>query len=257
MVTNAIELLSTAVWPLIFSAAVLFIVHKAIAEPDATSTVLRSLTQEGGSRRKPDGLRPSQRVKSRAGRVPMTAMFAMLASAAAATPACAGRYEFDQRKTEVRFAYVMAYATQRGRFTKVSGTLDYDEAAPEKSRINATITASSLTTGEAIVDAELKGPEFFNVIASPAIAFRSIAVKPKSATTADVSGEITLNGITKPVTLKVSLRPHDNPALKYDAGWREFVATTRIQRSAFNMTKYKALVDDHVDLEIAAIVRPK
>ena len=64
--------------------------------------------------------------------------------AAAAPPAHAARFEFDQRRTEVRFVYKMAYSTQRGRFTKVSGTL-YDEAAPEKSKISASIAAASLT----------------------------------------------------------------------------------------------------------------
>ena len=177
--------------------------------------------------------------------------------AAAAPPVHAGSFEFDQRRTEVRFVFKMAYSTQRGRFTKVSGTLDYDEAAPEKSKISASIAAASLTTGEALVDNELKGAAFFNVEASPVIAFRSLAVRPHSATAADVSGEITVNDITKPVTLKVSLKPHDDPALKHDAGAREFIATTRIQRSAFNMTDYQSMVDDDVDIEIDAIVRPR
>lgn len=172
-------------------------------------------------------------------------------------PAHAGRYEFDQRRTEVRFVYKMAMATQHGRFTKVSGSLDYNAAAPEKSKVSATIAAASLSTGEAIVDNELKGPEFFNAEASPVIAFKSLSVQPRSATAADLAGEITINGITRRVTLAVSLQPHDDPALKYDAGAQKFVAKTRIQRSAFNMTKYKALVDDAVDLEIDAIVRPK
>lgn len=176
---------------------------------------------------------------------------------AAATPASADRFEFDQRRTEVRFVYKMAYSTQRGRFTKVNGTLDYDEAAPEKSKINASITAASLTTGEALVDNELKGAAFFNVVKSPVIAFRSLAVQPLSATAADVSGEITVNGITKAVMLKVSLKPHDDPALKYDAGAHQFIAKTRIQRSAFNMTDYQSMVDDDVDIEIEAIVRPR
>jgi polyisoprenoid-binding protein YceI len=176
---------------------------------------------------------------------------------AAAPPAQAGRFEFDQRRTEVRFVYKMAYTTQRGRFTKVSGTLDYDEARPEKTKVSASITAASLTTGEALVDNELKGEAFFNVVASPVIAFKSLTVTSRSATAADVAGEITVNGITKPVTLKVSLKPHDDPALKHDKGAREFIATTRIQRSAFNMTDYKSMVDDDIDIEIAAIVRPK
>jgi polyisoprenoid-binding protein YceI len=59
------------------------------------------------------------------------------------------------------------------------------------------------------------------------------------------------------VALKVSLEPHDDPALKYDAGARKFIATTRIKRSAFNMTDYQSMVDDDIDIEINAIVRPK
>jgi polyisoprenoid-binding protein YceI len=176
---------------------------------------------------------------------------------AAAQPAHASRFEFDQRRTEVRFVYKMAYSTQRGRFTKVSGTLDYDEAAPEKAKISTSIAAASLTTGEALVDNELKGAAFFNVAVSPVIAFKSLTVRPYSATAADVTGEITVNGITKPVTLKVSLKPHDDAALKYDAGARQFIATTRIQRSAFKMTDYQSMVDDDIDIEIDAIVRPK
>ncbi len=176
---------------------------------------------------------------------------------ATASAAQAGRFEFDQRRTEVRFTFKMAYSTQRGRFTKVSGTLDYDEAKPEKSKISASIATASLTTGESLVDNELKGASFFNVKEQPVIAFKSLSVKTTSATEADVAGEITVNGITKPATLNVSLQPHDDPALKFDAGARKFVAKTRIQRSHFNMTDYQSMVDDEVDIEIDAIVRPR
>lgn len=180
-----------------------------------------------------------------------------LALAAAAPNASAAHFVFDQRRTEVRFVYKIAYSTQRGRFTKVSGTLDYDESALEKSKVSASIVAASLTTGEALIDSELKGAGFFNVEAAPVIAFKSVAVRGDSATAAEVLGNVTVNGITKPVTLKVSIKPHNDPALKYDSGAREFVATTRIQRSAFNMTDYQAMVDDDVDIEINAIVRPR
>ncbi|MGE0768857.1 MAG: YceI family protein [Hyphomicrobiaceae bacterium] len=104
---------------------------------------------------------------------------------------------------------------------------------------------------------ELKGAAFFNVKAFPVIAFRSLAVKPRSPTAVDLLGEITINGITKPVTFKVTLAPHDDPALKYDNGAQRFTARTRIQRSAFKMTKFQLVVDDDVELEIDAIVRPK
>jgi polyisoprenoid-binding protein YceI len=190
-------------------------------------------------------------------RTALSLLLAMEMLAVTVPPARAARFEFDKRRTEIRFIYKMAYSKQRGRFTKVSGTLDYDEAAPQMSKISASIVAASLTTGEPLVDSELKGASFFNVTASPVIAFKSLAVRPESATAAEVSGEITVNGITRPVMLKVSIEPHDDPALKYDVGARKFFATTRIQRSAFNMTDYQSMVDDDIDIEIDAIVRPK
>ena len=75
--------------------------------------------------------------------------------------------------------------------------------------------------------------------------------------TAEMTGDITVNGITKPITFTVSLHPHDDPALKYSVGAREFVATGHIQRSAFNMTAYQEMVGDNVDIEIDAVVRKK
>jgi polyisoprenoid-binding protein YceI len=173
------------------------------------------------------------------------------------SPAQAARYVFDQKRTEVRFAYKMAYSTQRGRFTKVSGTLDYNPASPEKSKVSASIDAASLTAGEAYVENELKGAAFFNVKAAPVISFKSLVVQPRSPSAAEISGEITINGMTRPVTLNVSIAPHDNPALKYDRGAQRFVAKTRILRSQFNMTKFMSVIDDEVELEIEAIVRPK
>lgn len=190
-------------------------------------------------------------------RLACLALLAAELTMAGASAAHARRFEFDQRRTEVRFAYKMAYATQRGRFTKVSGTLDYDEAAPGKSKVSASISAASLTTGEDFIDNELKGADFFNVAGSPVIAFKSVGVRTGSQTAAEVLGEITVNGITKPVTLQVSIESHDDPALKHDAGARRFVAKTRIQRSAFNMTNYQSMVDDDVDIEIDAIARPR
>ncbi len=277
MTATFLDLVVVLVWPLVLSAAAWVIAVKALSEKDEISDVVAALTQPG--------LNPPNRVDDNAqrgnvaprhsnasttasgaggwlqvpasGRTALSVILLTVLIAAAGPPARAERFEFDPRRTEVRFVYKMAYSTQRGRFTKVSGTLDYDDAAPEKTKVSATISAASLTTGEALVDNELKGAAFFNVAASPVIAFKSLTVRPHSATVADVSGEITVNGITKPVTLSVNLKPHDDPALKHDAGARQFIATTRIQRSAFNMTDYQSMVDDDIDIEIAAIVRPR
>lgn len=252
--------------PIILSAIACFIAFNALSKSDEISDVVEVLTQTNVIEESTK-LRAGSLQRSNASAIAISKaslhivlsflVVAQLFVASTAPPAYAGRLEFDQRRTEVRFVFKMAYSTQRGRFTKVSGTLDYDDTAPEKAKISASIFAASLTTGETLVDNELKGPAFFNVTAAPVITFKSLAVQPLSATMADVSGELTVNGITKPVMLKVKLNLHDDPALKYDVGSREFIATTRIQRSAFNMTDYQSMVDDDVDIEIAAIVRPR
>ncbi len=272
MAATFLDLVVVLLWPLALSAAAWVIAVKALSEKDAISQVVETLIQPNGVDEiaNPVDAAPRRSHSSAAAtgqrywlqvlasrRTALSVVLVTVLIAVAASPARAGRFEFDPRRTEVRFVYKMAYSTQRGRFTKVSGTLDYDDAAPEKTKVSASIAAASLTTGEALVDNELKGAAFFNVAASPVIAFKSLTVRPHSATAADVSGEITVNGITKPVTLSVNLKPHDDPALKHDAGARQFIATTRIQRSAFNMTDYQSMVDDDIDIEIAAIVRPR
>ena len=272
MGATLLNIAALLVWPLGLSAAAWFIASHALAERDEISKIVDTLTLPDRIEQiaKPVNVAPHVSASSAAAtgdggwfqvqaslRAALSVVLVTVLMTAVAPSARAERFEFDPRRTEVRFVYKMAYSTQRGRFTKVSGTLDYDDAAPEKTKVSASIAAASLTTGEALVDNELKGAAFFNVKASPTIAFKSLSVKPHSAAAADVSGEITVNGITKPVMLKVSLKPHNDPARKHDAGAREFIATTRIQRSAFNMTDYQSMVDDDIDIEIAAIVRPK
>jgi polyisoprenoid-binding protein YceI len=124
----------------------------------------------------------------------------------ASYPVCAETYVFDQNHTEVRFAYLMGPAKQQGRFSRVDGTLQFDEAAPENSQVTATVATASLETGQPIIDDELKGGDFFNVKAEPVLIFKSRSVRSTGAGAAEMNGDITVNGITKPVTLAVTLR---------------------------------------------------
>lgn len=165
----------------------------------------------------------------------------------------AENYIIDSKRTEVRFSYVMAFATQRGRFSRVEGNLEFDERAPQKSLVVAKIATASVETGQPIIEDTLKGPEFFNAKAAPSLTFRSRSVKSTDADTAQITGDMTINGITKPVTLT----KHENPALKYSKGRKRFVGKTKISRSAFKMTSYADMVADEIGIEIDAIVRPK
>ncbi len=166
-------------------------------------------------------------------------------------------YEFNSKKSEVRFTYDMGVLTQRGRFSLVEGVLQFDERAPEKSQVFAKIATASVETGQPIIDDELRGVSFFNAKSSPAVTFRSRSVKSTAPGAALITGDITVNGITKPVTLDVKVTAHEDPALKYSKGSKQFVGKTKISRSAFNMTSYSDMVGDEIGIEIDAIVRPK
>ncbi len=172
----------------------------------------------------------------------------------AAGPCRADSYVFDQRHSEVRFGYTMGMAQQKGRFTRIHGAMEFDDASPERAHVDATIETASLVTGEPLIEEELKSSDFFNAAIQPEIRFNSRAIRMTGPDTAEMTGEITINGVTKPVTLQVGLQPYDNPALKYEVGAREFIAKTRIKRSAFNMTAYASMVGDVVDIEIDAIL---
>lgn len=216
--------------------------------------MIHSMVWRGRSGSRKGSVRPMSLQHIRA--FSTTPLFCVLV-AAAAPAAHAASFEFDARRTEVRFVYTMGLGRYRGRFTRVAGKLDFDDARIEQSRVSAQISTASLTTGEPIVDDELKGSAFFDAKAAPVITFTSRIVKADAAADAlEVAGDITIRGITKPVTLKVTVEPHDDPALKHDQGARKFLARTRIKRSAFNMTDYKSMVGDDVEIEIDAIVKP-
>jgi polyisoprenoid-binding protein YceI len=181
---------------------------------------------------------------------------AALGAVALAGPCEATNYLFDEKRTEVRFSYSMALATGGGRFTKVRGTAEFDQSAPEKAKVDAIIDTASLTADEPLVESELKGTNFFNVEAQPQMRFKSRSVHAERSDAAQMNGDITVNGITRPVVLQVALQPHEGPALKYSQGALELVAKTHIRRSDFNMTAYRDMVGNEVQIEIRAILRP-
>ncbi len=185
--------------------------------------------------------------------------FLLAGATLALTPVQSARaenYVINSKRSEVRFSYVMAFATQRGRFRTVEGVLQFDPRAPQNSQVFAKIATASVDTGQPMVDDELKSAKFFNVKAEPTLTFRSRSVKPKTATAAEITGDITVNGVTKPVVLDVTLTAHDDPALKYSVGSKKFVAKTKISRRAFKMDAYADMVGDEIAIEIDAIVRP-
>ena len=90
----------------------------------------------------------------------------------------------------------------KGRFGTVSGTVDYDAAAPEQSKINVTIDATSIDTRDEKRDGHLRSPDFFDVEKFPTITFVSKKVT-KAGDTLSATGDLTMHGVTKEITLEV------------------------------------------------------
>ena len=174
------------------------------------------------------------------------ALAASLSSAAYAAPET---YVIDTNHTKPRFEYNhMGYSTQLSRFDTTSGTITIDRAARTGS-VDVTIDAKSVDTGYPLFNGHLQGDDFFDTAKYPTITFKSDKVKFDGDKVVAVEGNLTIKGITKPVTLTVTsfmCMPH--PMMKKEACGAN--ATAQIKRSEFNMAKYVPLVSDEVTLSI-------
>ena len=163
-----------------------------------------------------------------------------------------GTYAVEPSHTRVLFAVDhMGTSTWYGDFTKTSGALKLDAKSPAASHLEVSIATDSVSTTNAKLDEELKSADWFDAAKFPAITFKSTKVTVTGPDRADIAGELTLHGVTKPVVLHAKLKGSGpNPMTKaYTVG---FDATGRIKRSEFGVTKYVPLVGDEVDLILSA-----
>jgi len=112
-------------------------------------------------------------------------------------------YQIDPKHSAARFKVRhMMIANVGGEFNTVSGTIDFDQAKPDQARVDASIDANSLHLGDPQRDAHVKGADFFDVAQFPTITFKSSKVAA-AGSGFKVTGDLTLHGVTKPVTLTV------------------------------------------------------
>ena len=177
---------------------------------------------------------------------------ALILAAAAASPALAApeTYVVDGTHTFPRFSYShFGYSTQLSRFDKTTGTVVFDKAA-RTGAVDIVIDAKSVDTGYTTFNEHIQGEDFLDTAKYPTATFKSTKVVFDGDKPAKVEGNLTLKGVTKPVTLTVtSFQAAPHPMLKKDAiGANAF---TMIKRSEFNAGKYAPNVGDDVRIDIA------
>lgn len=170
----------------------------------------------------------------------------------ASTPvfAAAQTFTIDAHHTQVSFTYShFGFSNPTGRLEDIKGTVVVDQADWAKSSVEVTLPLSGLHTGVAALDEHLKKPDFFDAAKYPDITFKSTKVAKTGEKTFDISGDLTVHGVTKPVTLHARINKigENKMIASQTAG---FDADTTLKRSDFGMGAYAPAVSDEVHVHI-------
>ena len=166
-----------------------------------------------------------------------------------------GTYKVDGGHTQVVFAWDhMGFTNNMGTIAEPTGTLTLDKANPAASKVSVEFAIANLRTGVTKLDEHLMKADFFDAAKFPTATFVSTSVKPEGATGAEITGNLTIKGITKPVTLDAEFYGAGaNPMNKQENVG--FVATGSIKRSEFGMGYAVPVVGDAIELKIIAGVQ--
>ena len=187
--------------------------------------------------------------------IPITLLFASLSVLAAdgAKAPAAERYDIDASHSGVVFGWNhFGFSNPTARFDKIEGSVLLDKADLTKSSISVTLPLEGLDTNVAKLDEELKGSDILDAAKYPTITFKSTKVEKSGDNTLKVTGDLSVHGVTKSVTLdakvnKIGIFEIPGVMKAQAAG---FDATTVIKRSDFGVTKYVPAVSDEIPVRI-------
>jgi len=174
----------------------------------------------------------------------------------AVAAAQAGTWQIDPMHSTAQFSVRhLGISTVRGAFTKVSGSAKYDPADPAKTTLDASIEATSVDTRVEMRDNDLRSPNFLEVQKYPNITFHSKQVKVAGDGKLQITGDLTIHGVTKEVVLDV-----DGPSAAMKDPWGNqrigASATTKINRMDFGVKGAAGLVGDDISITIDAELIP-
>jgi polyisoprenoid-binding protein YceI len=161
-----------------------------------------------------------------------------------------GTYTLDSSHGYITFTYShLGFSNPRVGFNRFDTKLQLDSGKPENSTVEVTIDASSIDSRVAEFNEHLNGSDFFNTTEYPTITFRSTKVESTGENTFDVTGDLTILGTTKPVTLATTInKAADHPMLNVPTVGVS--ASTKLMRSEWGLGAYVPAVSDEVELSI-------
>ncbi|MBI1300723.1 MAG: polyisoprenoid-binding protein [Alphaproteobacteria bacterium] len=162
----------------------------------------------------------------------------------------AAHYTFDKAHTQILFFVDhLGFSMSQGEFHDYDGHFHFNEKEPAKSDVEVVIQTASIDMDDEKWDEHMKNADFFNVEKFPTMTFKSTAIEVTSDNTANITGDMTILDVTKPVVLAVKHNKSDTHPFsgKYVSG---FSATTTIKRSEFGMNYGLPGVGDDVEVRI-------
>jgi len=190
-------------------------------------------------------------------RLPFLRRMAAVCALALAAPVLAGqdwRYALDAGASDVsaRVGF-FGIASKTARFPSMSGSVRLDPARPDAIALDVVLDARALRAGDGLTLSRLKGPDFFDVAHHPTIRFSGSAMHMTGPRTADVTGELTARGITRPQVLAVTFER--DPA-GTDRVAQGLTGRMTIDRRDYGMTAWRTIVGNKVDITIRTRMVP-
>lgn len=180
--------------------------------------------------------------------VTAAALVAALGTGAGAAPV---KYDLDSSHSQVVFSYNhLGFSTTYGMFSGFAGQILFDQEDPANSSVSVSMPVLSMFTGWEQRDGHFMSADFFGAKDGDMVTFASTGIEVTGDVTAKITGDLTLNGITKSVVLDATLNQAANHPMAQKP-WAGFDATTVLKRTDFGLGKFAPFVSDEVQVMIS------
>ncbi len=181
----------------------------------------------------------------------LAAGFAFAAAAATSAVAAPEKYMLDSSHSQILFSYNhLGYSTTWGMFSGFEGEIMFDQEDPANSSVSVSMPVKSMWTGWEKRDAHIMSPDFFDASDDELVSFTSTGIEVTGETTALITGDLTVNGVTKSVVLDAQMNAaSEHPMAKKP--WAGFNATTTLKRTDFDVGNFAPFVGDDVTVQIS------
>ncbi|WP_299559776.1 YceI family protein [uncultured Sulfitobacter sp.] len=180
-----------------------------------------------------------------------TLVLAAVMSASASMALAAEKYTLDPSHSQILFSWEhFGFSTTHGMFSGFEGEIMFDQEEPANSSVTVSMPTKSMFTGWEERTGHFMSDDFFGATDDDMITFTSTAIEVTGDDTAEITGDLTINDVTKSVVLDATLnQAADNPMA--NKPWAGFDATTTLLRSDYDLGKFAPNVSDEVQVMIS------